>query len=96
MPGRKMNPYRGWEIYPKGIYDIMINLKQNYSNIKSFISENGMGVENEQRFLKDGRIEDDYRIRFYRIIYIGYIERLMKALIVMVIICGHLWIIGHG
>lgn len=64
MPGRKMNPYRGWEIYPKGIYDIMINLKQNYSNIKSFISENGMGVENEQRFLKDGRIEDDYRIRF--------------------------------
>ena len=42
----------------------MINLKQNYSNIKSFISENGMGVENEQRFLKDGRIEDDYRIRF--------------------------------
>ena len=64
MPGRKMNPYRGWEIYPKGIYDIMINLKQNYSNIKSFISENGMGVENEQRFLKDGRIEDDYRMRF--------------------------------
>lgn len=64
MPGRKMNPYRGWEIYPKGIYDIMINLKQNYSNIKSFISENGMGVENEQRFLKDGRIVDDYRIRF--------------------------------
>ena len=42
----------------------MINLKQNYSNIKSFISENGMGVENEQRFLKDGRIEDDYRMRF--------------------------------
>lgn len=64
MPGRKMNPYRGWEIYPKGIYDIMINLQQNYGNIKSFISENGMGVENEQRFLKDGRIEDDYRIRF--------------------------------
>ena len=28
MPGRKMNPYRGWEIYEKGIYDIMINLKK--------------------------------------------------------------------
>lgn len=64
MPGRKMNPYRGWEIYPKGIYDIMINLQNNYGNIKSFISENGMGVENEERFIKDGRIEDDYRIQF--------------------------------
>ncbi|MTM89944.1 family 1 glycosylhydrolase, partial [Turicibacter sanguinis] len=29
MPGRKMNPYRGWEIYEKGIYDICINLRDN-------------------------------------------------------------------
>ncbi|WP_117168257.1 glycoside hydrolase family 1 protein [Paraliobacillus sediminis] len=66
MPGRKMNPYRGWEIYEKGVYDIMINLKDNYGNIESFISENGMGVQNEERFLKDGRIEDDYRIDFIK------------------------------
>ena len=25
----------------------MVNLKENYNNIESFISENGMGVENE-------------------------------------------------
>ncbi|GEK89147.1 6-phospho-beta-glucosidase [Alkalibacterium putridalgicola] len=66
MPGRKMNVYRGWEIYEKGIYDIMINLKENYGNIDSFISENGMGVQNEERFIKDGRIEDDYRIDFIK------------------------------
>ncbi|WP_182201390.1 glycoside hydrolase family 1 protein [Paraliobacillus salinarum] len=66
MPGRKMNPYRGWEIYEKGIYDIMINLRDNYSNIESFISENGMGVQNEDRFIKNGRIEDDYRIDFIK------------------------------
>ncbi|OZU88259.1 6-phospho-beta-glucosidase [Virgibacillus indicus] len=64
MPGRKMNKYRGWEIYEKGIYDIMINLKENYGNIESFISENGMGVENEGRFVEDGEIQDDYRIEF--------------------------------
>lgn len=29
MPGRKMNPHRGWEIYEKGIYDILINLRDN-------------------------------------------------------------------
>lgn len=66
MPGRKMNPYRGWEIYEKGIYDIMINLKENYGNIESFVSENGMGVQDEERFLEDGEIQDDYRIDFIR------------------------------
>ncbi|MFO7153157.1 MAG: glycoside hydrolase family 1 protein [Bacillota bacterium] len=66
MPGRKMNPYRGWEIYEKGIYDIMVNLKQNYGNIECYVSENGMGVQDEERFLKDGMIQDDYRIDFIK------------------------------
>ena len=67
MPGRKMNPYRGWEIYEKGIYDILINIKSNYGNIECFISENGMGVENEERFKnEEGIIQDDYRIDFFK------------------------------
>ncbi|MGM9985937.1 MAG: glycoside hydrolase family 1 protein [Bacillaceae bacterium] len=67
MPGRKMNPHRGWEIYEKGIYDILINLKENYGNIECFISENGMGVEGEEKFRNaDGMIEDDYRIEFIK------------------------------
>lgn len=66
MPNKRMNPYRGWEIYPKAIYDIAINIKENYNNIPWYISENGMGVENEERFLdKNGIIQDDYRIEFY-------------------------------
>ncbi|SEO14710.1 aryl-phospho-beta-glucosidase [Amphibacillus marinus] len=76
MPGRNMNPYRGWEIYEKGIYDIMIDLKENYGNIESFISENGMGVQDEQRFIKEGRIEDDYRIEFIK----GHLKWLHKAI----------------
>ena len=66
MPGRKMNPYRGWEIYEKGIYDILSNLRQHYGNPRCFISENGMGVEDEQRFAQQGQIQDDYRIDFVR------------------------------
>jgi len=67
MPGRKMNPYRGWEIYEKGIYDILINLRDHYGNIDCYISENGMGVENEERFIADdGQVKDDYRIDFIR------------------------------
>ncbi|MGD7051028.1 glycoside hydrolase family 1 protein [Rossellomorea marisflavi] len=76
MPGRKMNPYRGWEIYEKGIYDIMMNLKENYGNIESFVSENGMGVQDEGRFEKDGMIHDDYRIDFIR----GHLEWLHTAI----------------
>lgn len=67
MPGRRMNPYRGWEIYPEAMYDIAINLKNNYNNIPWYISENGMGVEGEDRYKnEDGIIEDDYRIDFIK------------------------------
>ncbi|MCT4792653.1 MULTISPECIES: glycoside hydrolase family 1 protein [Exiguobacterium] len=65
MPGRKMNRHRGWEIYEKGVYDILTNLRKNYGNIECFISENGMGVEGEEQYRDaDGSIQDDYRIDF--------------------------------
>lgn len=64
MPGRRMNVDKGWEIYPKALYDIAKDIQENYDNISWFVSENGMGVSNEERYLVDGRIEDDYRIQF--------------------------------
>ena len=67
MPGRKMNPYRGWEIYEKCMYDICTNLRENYGNIPFYISENGMGVEGEEAYINDeGMVEDDYRIEFIK------------------------------
>lgn len=66
MPGRKMNPHRGWEIYEKGIYDILINLRDHYGNLPCYISENGMGVEGEDKFIINGQVQDDYRIDFIR------------------------------
>jgi len=33
MPGRRMNVDKGWEIYPKAIYDIAMDVKENYGNI---------------------------------------------------------------
>jgi len=65
MPGVKMNPSRGWEIYGKGLYDISMNIKNHYRNIPWIICENGMGVENEEKFKRaDGEIQDDYRIDY--------------------------------
>ncbi|OJG30250.1 6-phospho-beta-glucosidase [Enterococcus casseliflavus] len=67
MPGRRMNIDKGWEIYPKALYDIALNIKENYGNIPWFVSENGMGVSREERFLNEsGMIEDDYRIDFIK------------------------------
>lgn len=67
MPGARMNIYRGWEIYPQSIYEIAINIRDNYGNIDWYIAENGMGVEGEERFRNaEGFIEDDYRIDFLK------------------------------
>lgn len=65
LPGRRMNASRGWEIYPRIIYDMAMRIKQDYRNIDWFVAESGMGVENEAQFRNsDGIIEDSYRIDF--------------------------------
>lgn len=56
--------HRGWEIYEKRIYDILINVKEHYGNIECFISANGMGVEGEECFMQNGIIQDHSRIEF--------------------------------
>ncbi|MFO7153170.1 MAG: glycoside hydrolase family 1 protein [Bacillota bacterium] len=66
MPGRRMNVYRGWEIYEKGIYDLLKRIKDEYGNIPCYVAENGMGVQDEERFIQDGIIQDDYRIEFIK------------------------------
>lgn len=65
LPGRRMNKSRGWEIYPKIVYDMAMRIKNEYRNIPWFVAESGMGIEDEGRFRnRDGVIEDDYRIDF--------------------------------
>lgn len=66
MPGRRINEYRGWEIDPSVVYDIAVYIKDNYDNIEWIMSENGMGVEGENRFRENGQIQDDYRINFIK------------------------------
>ncbi len=76
MPGRKINPHRGWEIYEQGIYDIAQNIKKNYGNIEWMLTENGMGVEGEEKFRENGMIQDDYRIDFVK----GHLRELHRAI----------------
>src|SRR5690625_461440 len=76
MPGKKMKPYRGWEIYEKGIYDLSMMIKDEYGNIDWILTENGMGVEGEEQYREDGMIQDDYRIEYIK----GHLKELHRAI----------------
>lgn len=65
-PGARMNVHRNWEILPEAIYTVIKNVQNNYNNQKMFISENGIGVAKEQVFKSDNRIQDAYRIEFFK------------------------------
>lgn len=67
MPGKKMNPFRGWEIGPQIIYDFGMRMKNEYGNKEWFVAESGMGVQNENQYRDaHGMIQDDYRIDFIK------------------------------
>ena len=91
MPGRRMNPFRGWEIGPEIMYDMGIRMRDEYGNMPWFISESGMGVENEQRYRSEsGIIQDDYRIDFIKEHLDCAIRAAKEAVTARVICCGHL------
>lgn len=61
----RINPFRGWEILPEMLEKICVLIKERYNNIPFYISENGMGVEGEEKFRNaKGYIDDKYRIAF--------------------------------
>ncbi len=66
-PDATMNESRGWEIYPKGIYDFGMKMKNEYPDLQFFVSENGIGIEGEEHNKnEEGMIQDDYRVDFVR------------------------------
>ena len=67
-PERVMNESRGWEIYPKGIYDFGMKCKDEYPELEWFVSENGIGIEREylNKDPETQQVQDDYRVDFVR------------------------------
>ncbi len=67
-PDAVMNESRGWEIYPKGIYDFAKTMQRDYPDLEWFVSENGIGIEEDRAERDDaGRIMDaSYRVPFVR------------------------------
>lgn len=90
MPERLFNKDRGWEIYPKGIYDFLMILKEEYNNIPVYISENGIGRHNGDAEDTDetGYIHDDARVDFVK----EHLKWIWKAQSEGSNVCGyHMW-----
>ena len=55
---------RGWEIYPNGLYEVLMRLRMDYGNPLLYVTENGVAFEDN--VIKDGKVHDDDRIAFLR------------------------------
>lgn len=51
----------GWEIYPQGLFELLLRLKEDYGNIPILITENGAAYEDRP---EDGTINDRKRIAY--------------------------------
>ena len=66
--------YSDWdmEIYPMGLYDSLMIIKERFHNIPVYVTENGIGLHEQ---LLDGKVEDDARIEFLN----AHMEAMKKA-----------------
>jgi len=64
VPKNTPTTERGWEIYPNGLYDVLIRLRKDYGNPVLYVTENGAAFEDN--VIKDGNVQDDDRIVFLR------------------------------
>jgi len=55
---------KGWEIYPDGLYEILMRLRTHYGNPLLYVTENGAAFQDN--VIRDGKIQDDDRIAFLR------------------------------
>ncbi len=64
----------GWEVWPRALYDMLIQLTQDYDRPVLEITENGCSYGDGPG--ADGVIRDERRIAFYQ----GYLEALSRAI----------------
>jgi beta-glucosidase len=53
----------GWEIYPQGLYDLLIRLDRDYGHPRIYITENGAAFKDE---LVGGQVADQERLEYLK------------------------------
>jgi beta-glucosidase len=56
----------GWEVFPQGLVDLLLDVKQRYGDIPVYITENGAAFFDPPVADEDGRIRDPLRIDYLR------------------------------
>jgi len=52
-----------WEIYPDGLYDLLVNISENYTKLPLYITENGAAFNDE---VEAGEVNDQDRIDYLK------------------------------
>lgn len=95
----KVRTDTGWEIYPEGLYDLLLYLHKEYNEIKMLITENGAAFKDIVD--RDGQVEDDDRLRYLH----DHILQVYKAIRKEVNLAGYYvwsfmdnfeWIMGYS
>ncbi len=55
----------GWEVYPKGLTDTLVWIKQRYGDIPQYVTENGAAFF-DPPVAEGGRIDDPLRVDYFR------------------------------
>lgn len=53
-----------WEVYPRGLYDLLVRIKNDYNDPHIYITENGAAFKDT--LTPDGKIEDKDRIEYLK------------------------------
>ncbi|HLW02809.1 MAG TPA: GH1 family beta-glucosidase [Ktedonobacterales bacterium] len=87
----------GWEVYPQGLADLLVRLKEDYAPPAILVTENGAAFEDH--WDGDGHVSDPERLDFVR----GHIQAMAQAIAEGVPLRGYmLWSLldnfewGHG
>ena len=73
----------GWEIYPKGLYDLLMRVDKDYNHPTIYITENGMACKDD--IITNGIVQDDDRLNFLR----DYFEAAHQAILDGVTLKGY-------
>jgi beta-glucosidase len=63
-PHIKRAEFEEWEVYPEGLYKVLIDIKEYYGNIPVYITENGTTCAEE--IVNDGCVHDPERVEYLR------------------------------
>lgn len=73
----------GWEIYPEGLYKLLLRLRKDYGNIPLVVTENGAAFADQ--VTPDGRVHDADRVQYLQ----EHIRAVGKALAAGVNVQGY-------